>query len=94
MVVPSAKSQSNWRKIDRNATYGPIQGKFRICCRVRTASWPWGWQDRRLRRRRGCCFIESLQGPLAAQITGGFAGVLFRRQHSATARGAGTGIAR
>ena len=40
MVVPSAKSQRNWRKVDRNATHGPIQGKFRICYRVRTASWP------------------------------------------------------
>ena len=66
MVVPSASSLSNWRKVDRIATRGAIQGKFRIWYRVRTASWPWGWQDRRLRGRRGVllyresCKVRSL----------------------------------
>src|SRR6476646_1857677 len=75
MVVPSAKSQSNWRKVDHNATHDPIQGKFRICYRVRTASWPWGWQDRRLRGRRGVllyresCKVRSLPKSPADLLT-------------------------
>jgi hypothetical protein len=75
MVVPSAKSQSNWRKVDRNANNRPIQGEFRICYRVRTASWPWGWQDRRLRGRRGVllyresCKVHSLPKSPADLLT-------------------------
>ena len=59
MVVPSAKSQSNWRKVDRNATHVLIQRKFGICYRVPTASWPCGWQDRRLRGREVLLYRES-----------------------------------
>jgi hypothetical protein len=74
MVVPSATSQGNWRKVDRKANSRPIQGEFRICYRVRTTSWPW------------CCFIKS---PARSQtlvltdyVTGGIAVVLSRRRQS------------